>query len=109
MRQDNAPEERKKRTKPQSEWADPAIPEYESDVDSKADIRTNAVSIVAEVLAIDTSGSMTGMRVTLAKEVSRLAMRRLLPHDKVGIVEFYGTKQWAAPMQSAGGHLVRLS
>lgn len=50
---------------------------------------------------IDTSGSMGGERVQLAKEVARLAIRRLLPHDKVGIVEFYGTKQWAAPIQSA--------
>jgi len=53
------------------------------------------------VLIIDTSGSMGGMRVTLAKEVARLAMRRLLPHDKVGIVEFYGAKRWAAPIQPA--------
>ena len=53
------------------------------------------------VVIIDTSGSMTGERVQLAKECARLAIRRLLPHDKVGIVEFYGTKQWAAPIQSA--------
>lgn len=53
------------------------------------------------VIVIDTSGSMTGVRVQLAKEVARLAMRRLLPHDKVGIVEFYGAKRWAAPLQPA--------
>ncbi len=53
------------------------------------------------VVVIDTSGSMTGVRVQLAKEVSRLAIRRLLPHDKVGIVEFYGAKRWAAPIQPA--------
>jgi Ca-activated chloride channel homolog len=52
-------------------------------------------------LIIDTSGSMGGERIQLAKEVARLAMSRLLPHDKVGIVEFYGTKRWAAPIQSA--------
>ena len=52
-------------------------------------------------IIIDTSGSMVGNRMTIAKEVARLAMRRLEPHDKVGIVEFYGTKQWAAPIQSA--------
>ncbi len=55
----------------------------------------------ALAVIIDTSGSMGGERVQLAKEVARLAIRRLLPHDKVGIVEFYGTKQWAAPLQSA--------
>ncbi len=52
-------------------------------------------------IIIDTSGSMSGGRVQLAKEVARLAMRRLLPHDKVGIVEFYGAKRWAAPLQPA--------
>lgn len=50
---------------------------------------------------IDTSGSMGGQRVQLAKEVARLAIRRLLPHDKVGIVEFFGAKRWAAPIQPA--------
>ena len=40
-------------------------------------------------------------RVQLAKECARLAIRRLLPHDKVGIVEFYGSKRRAAPLQSA--------
>ena len=53
------------------------------------------------VVVIDTSGSMSGVRVQLAKEVSRLAMQRLMPHDKVGIVEFYGAKRWAAPLQPA--------
>ncbi|MEO2017912.1 MAG: VWA domain-containing protein [Fuerstiella sp.] len=53
------------------------------------------------VVVIDTSGSMSGVRVQLAKEVARLAIRRLLPHDKVGIVEFYGAKRWAAPLQPA--------
>lgn len=53
------------------------------------------------VLIIDTSGSMGGERVQLAKEVARLAISRLLPHDKVGIVEFYGSKRWAAPIQPA--------
>ena len=53
------------------------------------------------VIIIDTSGSMGGQRVQLAKEVARLAIRRLLPHDKVGLVEFYGAKRWAVPIQPA--------
>ncbi|MGB0953815.1 MAG: VWA domain-containing protein [Planctomycetota bacterium] len=53
------------------------------------------------VVIIDTSGSMGGNRVQLAKEVARLAIQRLLPHDKAGIVEFYGAKHWAAPIQPA--------
>ncbi len=56
-------------------------------------------------IIIDTSGSMSGGRVQLAKEVARLAIRRLLPHDKVGIVEFYGTKRWAAPLQPASNRI----
>ncbi len=59
---------------------------------------------VALVLIIDTSGSM-GNRVDLAKEVARLAIRRLKPHDKVGIVEFYGHKRWAAPLQPASNQI----
>lgn len=55
----------------------------------------------ALAIIIDTSGSMSGNRIVLAKEVTRLAIRRLLPHDKVGIVEFFGNKRWAAPLQSA--------
>ncbi|MCP4590901.1 MAG: VWA domain-containing protein [bacterium] len=53
------------------------------------------------VVIIDTSGSMGGPRVNLAKEIARLAIARLKPHDKVGIVEFYGSKHWAAPIQAA--------
>ncbi|MBN1512570.1 MAG: VWA domain-containing protein [Phycisphaerae bacterium] len=53
------------------------------------------------VIIIDTSGSMGGSRVNQAKEIARLAIARLKPHDKVGIVEFYGSKRWAAPIQPA--------
>jgi tetratricopeptide (TPR) repeat protein len=53
------------------------------------------------VIIIDTSGSMGGSRVNLAKEVARLAIARLKPHDKVGIVEFYGSKRWASPIGPA--------
>ncbi len=56
---------------------------------------------VGLVIVIDTSGSMSGTRIDLAKEVARLAIKRLLPHDKVGMVEFYGSRRWAAPLQTA--------
>jgi Ca-activated chloride channel homolog len=59
----------------------------------------------ALAIIIDTSGSMGGNRIRLAKEVTRLAIRRLLPHDKIGIVEFYGNKRWAAPLQSAANSI----
>lgn len=58
----------------------------------------------AVVFIIDTSGSM-GPRLDLAKEVARLAMRKLEAHDKMGVVEFYGAKRWAAPLQSAANRL----
>ena len=59
----------------------------------------------ALAVIIDTSGSMGGEGVSLAKEVARLALKRLKPHDKAGIVEFYGGKRWAAPMQSAANSI----
>ena len=46
-----------------------------------------------------------GPRIDLAKEVARLAIQRLQPHDKVGIVEFYGAKRWAARIQSAANRI----
>jgi len=55
----------------------------------------------ALAVIIDTSGSMGREGVSLAQEVARLALKRLKPNDKAGIVEFYGAKRWAAPMQSA--------
>ncbi|GGF84387.1 VWA domain-containing protein [Alteromonas lipolytica] len=54
---------------------------------------------VALAIVIDSSGSMQGKPLELAKQVARLAVRKLNPDDQVGIVEFYGTRQWSVPMQ----------
>ncbi len=51
------------------------------------------------VFIVDTSGSMQGTRLLLAKEIVRKAISRLSEYDKVGIVEFYGNKKWAIPIQ----------
>jgi Ca-activated chloride channel homolog len=59
----------------------------------------------ALALIIDTSGSMRGERIELAKQIARLAIRRLKAHDRVGIVEFYGNKHWALPLQSAANKI----
>ena len=59
----------------------------------------------ALAIIIDTSGSMGGTRMELAKQVARLAVRRLKAHDRVGIVEFYGNKSWALPLQSAANKI----
>ncbi len=56
---------------------------------------------VGVAIILDTSGSMGGSRIELAKHIARLAVRRLQPHDRIGIVEFYGNKHWAIPMQPA--------
>ena len=58
------------------------------------------------VLIIDTSASMTGARLDLAKEIARLAISHLKPHDKVGIVEFFAGRRWAASIQSAANRSV---
>ena len=59
----------------------------------------------ALAIIIDTSGSMGGTRMELAKQVARLAVKRLKAHDRVGIVEFYGNKSWALPLQSAANKI----
>lgn len=55
---------------------------------------------VSLAIVIDSSGSMKGQPMELAKQVARLAVKKLKPQDQVGIVEFYGTRQWAVPMQN---------
>ncbi len=56
---------------------------------------------VGLAIIIDTSGSMGGTRIELAKQIARIAVRRMHAHDRIGIVEFYGNKHWAVPMQPA--------
>lgn len=52
-------------------------------------------------IVIDSSGSMRGEPMELAKQLARLATEKLKPTDNIGIVEFYGNKQWSVPMQPA--------
>lgn len=68
----------------------------------KKEVRDPSTSLA---IIIDTSSSMGAEGVSLAKEVARLALKRLKPHDKGGIVEFYGAKRWAAPMQPASNSI----
>ncbi|MBX3485119.1 VWA domain-containing protein [Phenylobacterium sp.] len=56
---------------------------------------------VALVVVIDTSGSMLGAPLDLGKQAARLAIRTLGPADSVGVVEFYGGRQWVTPLQPA--------
>ncbi len=57
------------------------------------------------VFIVDTSGSMEGARLILAREIVRSSVSRLQAHDKVGIVEFYGNRKWSVPIQYASGGL----
>lgn len=56
---------------------------------------------VALAVVIDSSGSMQGNPLEIAKQVARVTVRKLGPADQIGVVEFYGAKQWAVPMQPA--------
>jgi tetratricopeptide (TPR) repeat protein len=60
---------------------------------------------VSLAIIIDTSGSMGGGRIDLAREIARAAIGKLRDFDKAGIVEFHGARRWAAPLQSAANHL----
>lgn len=60
---------------------------------------------VGLAIIIDTSGSMAGTRIELARQIARIAARKLKPRDYVGIVEFYGAKHWAIPMQHAANKI----
>ncbi|MBN2064910.1 MAG: VWA domain-containing protein [Sedimentisphaerales bacterium] len=59
----------------------------------------------AVVFVVDTSASMAGQLLALAKEVIKLAAMQLGQSDLVGIVEFYGNKRWTVPLQSANNYL----
>ena len=55
---------------------------------------------VALVIIIDTSLSMWGRPIELGKQMARLSLNKLRRTDTVGVVEFYGNKSWAAPLQT---------
>ena len=55
---------------------------------------------VALAIIIDTSGSMWGRPIELGKQMARLSLNKLRRTDTVGVVEFYGNKSWAAPLQT---------
>lgn len=60
---------------------------------------------LAMVLVIDKSGSMTGDRITLAREAAVAAVEMLTPRDEVGVVTFDSSAHWAVPLQGAGNQL----
>ncbi len=51
------------------------------------------------VFIVDTSGSMQGARLVYAREIIRSSVKKMNTYDRVGIVEFYGNRRWALPIQ----------
>ena len=59
----------------------------------------DSMPTMAVVFVFDTSKSMADNRVQIAKEVVRKSVATMSSRDKVGIVEFYGNRRWAIPIQ----------
>ncbi|MEM1059197.1 MAG: VWA domain-containing protein [Verrucomicrobiota bacterium] len=53
------------------------------------------------VLVMDKSGSMSGLKVEMAKEAAKAAVELLGPQDYAGVVAFDGEAFWAAELGSA--------
>ncbi len=53
------------------------------------------------VLVMDKSGSMSGLKVEMAKEAAKAAVELLGPQDFAGVVAFDGEAFWAAELSSA--------
>ncbi|GAB4176955.1 MAG: VWA domain-containing protein [Terrimicrobiaceae bacterium] len=56
---------------------------------------------VALLLLIDTSGSMTGEKMDMARSAAKEAIRLLTPEDSAGVIGFQTDAGWAAPLQPA--------
>ena len=48
---------------------------------------------------LDTSTSMAGQKLELAKQMARATIENMDANDRVGIIEFYGAMHWALSMQ----------
>ena len=60
---------------------------------------------IAMVLVIDKSGSMSGIKVELAKEAARATVELLGRRDKLGIIAFDGSPHWISEMHTAADNL----
>ena len=70
------------------------------DVDKEDDIPS-----LAMVLVLDRSGSMSGQKLSLAKEAARVTLDVLQPSDKLGIVAFDSAPKVLAPLQRASNRM----
>lgn len=57
------------------------------------------VAVGALVLVIDSSGSMSGDKISMSKSAAVAAARMLGPRDYVGVVAFDSAARWVAPLE----------
>jgi hypothetical protein len=56
---------------------------------------------VALLLCIDRSGSMSGVKMVMAREAAVAAARSLSPEDRIGVIAFDEEPEWIVPFQPA--------
>jgi len=76
-------------------------PDSDENPDLKLDEGPKLALRVALLLVIDTSGSMVGDRLKMAKTAAALAAQNLDPQDRVGVLAFTGRPKWIATFQDA--------
>ena len=79
---------------------------YKTPIEAILPVRTDTekkkeTPSLAMVLVIDKSGSMSGIKIELAKEAARGAVELLGRRDKIGVVAFDGSPFWISEMHSA--------
>ena len=57
---------------------------------------------VAMMLVIDKSGSMSGLKMEMAKEAAARSVRLLNPEDQAGVLAFDSVPQWVSPLVKVG-------
>jgi Ca-activated chloride channel homolog len=58
------------------------------------------------IIAMDTSGSMRGEPMTLAKEAAMRVLETLAPEDYLGVLTYATDPEWGVPIQRSGEGLV---
>lgn len=79
---------------------------YRTSVDEMLPVRVRGekrkdTPSLALMLVIDRSGSMSGLKIELAKEAAIAAVELLGANDQVGVVVFDGEPHWVVDLQSA--------
>jgi len=59
-------------------------------------------AVVSLLLVVDTSGSMGGMKMEMARRAAGAAAEALAPEDRFGLLSFSDVPQWEVPLGPAG-------